>query len=143
MTRCGHLYKYLIVGPANLESRLDGLDTMDLENRHDNFWITVSSSSVWYSPHVQESRTKNEKYFIWKNILSEKKFYPKNILSEKNCEINSFTSYLSYKIYWASRKYFLKIYFYSFIFIPLFNDVMTLLLFLLVGDWKNENFCSL
>ena len=37
---------------------------MDPENRQDDFWITASFSSVFYSPHVQESRSNCEKIFL-------------------------------------------------------------------------------
>ena len=38
-------------------TELDSLHiTVDPENQQDDFWITVSFSLVWYSPHVQGSR---------------------------------------------------------------------------------------
>ena len=37
---------------------------MDPENRQDDFWITVTLFLVWYSPHVQESRSKYLKNFL-------------------------------------------------------------------------------
>ena len=43
---------------------------MDPENRLDDFWITDSFSSVWYSSHMQGSRSNHKEILL--GALSEK-----------------------------------------------------------------------
>ena len=52
------------INHTHLTDQIRDGGTMNPGNRQDDFWITVSFSSVWYPPQIAGIKTQPPKYFI-------------------------------------------------------------------------------